>query len=61
MEAERWKKIEGLYQAAIAQPPEKRAEFLAQACPADAGLRGEVQSLLAQQADSFLELSLIHI
>jgi serine/threonine protein kinase len=57
MEAERWKKIEGLYQAAIAQPPEKRAEFLAQACPADAGLRGEVQSLLAQQADSFLESS----
>jgi eukaryotic-like serine/threonine-protein kinase len=32
-----------------------RAEFLAQACPADDGLRDEVQSLLAQQADSFLE------
>jgi Tol biopolymer transport system component len=55
MQAERWKKVEELYEAAIALPPEKRAEFLAQACPADAGLRGEVQSLLAQQADSFLE------
>jgi Tol biopolymer transport system component len=55
MEADRWKKIQELYEAAIALPPEKRAEFLAQACPADAGLRGEVQSLLAQPAGSFLE------
>jgi serine/threonine protein kinase len=57
MQADRWKKIEGLYQAAVALSPEKRAEFLEQACPGDAGLRGEVQSLLAQQADSFLESS----
>ena len=55
MEADRWKEIQGLYEAAIALPPEKRAEFLEQACPADAGLRGEVQSLLTQPADSFLE------
>jgi hypothetical protein len=48
-------KIQALYDSAIALPPEMRAEFLAQACPADAGLRSEVQSLLAQQADSFLE------
>ena len=55
MQAERWKQIEDLYQAALAQPPEKRAAFLAQACPDDAQLLGEVQSLLDQQADSFLE------
>ena len=55
MQADRWKRIQELYEAAMAQQPEKRAEFLEQACPADAGLRGEVQSLLAQQADSFLE------
>src|ERR1019366_5310686 len=55
MQAERWKQIEELYQAALAQPPEKRAAFLAQACPDDPQLRGEVQSLLDQQADSFLE------
>jgi len=55
MQADRWKEIQELYEAAIALPPEKRAEFLAQACPADAGLRGEVQSLLAQPANSFLE------
>jgi hypothetical protein len=53
MQAERWKQIEELYQAALAQPPEKRAAFLAQACPDDPQLRGEVQSLLDQQADSF--------
>src|ERR1017187_9753180 len=55
MRADRWKEIQELYEGAVALPPEKRAEFLEQACPADAGLRGEVQSLLAQQADSFLE------
>jgi hypothetical protein len=63
MQAERWKQIEDLYQAALAQPPEKRAAFLAQACPDDAQLRAEVQSLLDQQAGSFLEsapISAIH-
>ena len=55
MQADRWKRIQELYEAAVALPSEKRAEFLSQACPADTGLRGEVESLLAQQADSFLE------
>jgi len=54
MPPDRFKKIEELYQGAVALPAEKRAEFLAQADPA---LRDEVQSLLAQQADSFLESS----
>ncbi len=55
IQAERWKVIQDLYEAAVALPPEKRDEFLAQACPGDDGLRGEVQSLLALSADSFLE------
>jgi hypothetical protein len=55
MQAERWRQIEDLYQAALAEAPEERAAFLAQACPDDSQLRGEVQSLLDQQADSFLE------
>jgi serine/threonine protein kinase len=55
MQAERWKQIEALYQAALAQPPEKHPAFLAAACPGDPQLRGEVESLLDQQADSFLE------
>ena len=57
MQAERWKQIQELYEAAIALSPEKRAGFLAHACAADAGLRAEVQSLLAEQVDSFLESS----
>jgi serine/threonine protein kinase/Tol biopolymer transport system component len=57
MQAERWKEIEELFQAALVQPPERRAEFIQQACPDDPQLRGEVQSLLDQQADSFLESS----
>jgi non-specific serine/threonine protein kinase/serine/threonine-protein kinase len=55
MQVELWKKIETLYQAALSQPIEQRAAFLAQACPDDPQLRSEVQSLLDQQADSFLE------
>jgi Tol biopolymer transport system component len=57
MQAERWKKIEKLYQAAVALSAEKRADYLAQACPGDPDLRAEVLSLLAQNADSFLESS----
>src|SRR5579862_8881838 len=55
MEAERWKRIEELYQDALAQPPDGRVAYLAQTCPEDAQLRAEVQSLLDQGADSFLE------
>jgi hypothetical protein len=28
MQADLWKKVEALYQAALAEPPEKRAAFL---------------------------------
>jgi eukaryotic-like serine/threonine-protein kinase len=55
MQAERWQQIEDLCQAVLSQAPEKRAAFLAQACPDDLQLRSEVQSLLDQKADSFLE------
>src|SRR6202453_123677 len=57
MEPERWKKIEELYKAAMAQPVEKRADILQNACPGDPELRAEVESLLeaAGDASSFLE------
>ena len=55
MQVELWKRIETLYQAALAQPIEQRAAFLLHSCPDDPQLRSEVQSLLDQQADSFLE------
>src|SRR5215472_13165137 len=54
MLADRWKRVERLYEAAIAVPQEKRAEFLEQACVDDAGLREEVQSLLDQETGGFL-------
>jgi non-specific serine/threonine protein kinase/serine/threonine-protein kinase len=57
MQAELWKKVESLYQAVLAQPPEQRAAFIVEACPDDPQVRREVQSLLDEQADSFLESS----
>jgi serine/threonine protein kinase len=59
MQPEVWKKVEELVRAAQALSPEKRAEFLKEACP-DAQLRGEVVSLLTQKVDSFLESSPLH-
>ena len=55
MQADLWKKVEALYQAALTQPSGERAAFLLQVCPDDHRLRSEVQALLDQQADSFLE------
>jgi serine/threonine protein kinase/tetratricopeptide (TPR) repeat protein len=54
MTAERWKKIEEVYHAAMAQPAERRAQFVTEACP-DVSMRAEVQSLLDQQTGSFLD------
>ena len=50
MQADLWKRVESLYHAALAQPRDQRTAFLAQACPDDALVRREVQSLLDQQA-----------
>jgi hypothetical protein len=57
MHADLWTKIEELYQAAMARPPEKRVAFVDRACPDDPQLRDEVQSLLdaASGDSSFLE------
>src|SRR5579864_1794207 len=59
MQADLWKKVEELFQAVQAQPPEKRAEFLEEACPDDRQVCREVQSLLnaAPGAASFLDSS----
>jgi hypothetical protein len=48
MQAERWKRIETLCQAALEQPPEKRAVFLMQACSDDAQLRAAVSGTSAK-------------
>jgi len=57
MESDRWKQIDNILQAALEQPPGKRADFLHRACKDDEALEMEVRSLLASQeeAGSFLE------
>jgi eukaryotic-like serine/threonine-protein kinase len=55
MPSDAWNRIEELFQAAHAQPPEARAEFLARSCPGDPELRAEVESLLQAAGDSFLD------
>jgi serine/threonine protein kinase len=55
MQADIWKKVEELYHAALAQPPEKRVAYLERAYPDDPLVRREVESLLGQKAASFFE------
>ena len=49
MNAERWKKIESLFESALERDPAERAAFLDEACANDPSLRQEVESLLAHQ------------
>ncbi|HEX8566886.1 MAG TPA: serine/threonine-protein kinase [Pyrinomonadaceae bacterium] len=57
MNAERWQKIKGLFDAAQELEPKKRARFLDSACGDDPELRGEVEKLLESfdDAESFME------
>ena len=54
---ERWQDIERIYHRALELDGSARAEFLAKTCAGNAGLRDEVESLLAHeaQAGSYLE------
>ncbi|MBS0396643.1 MAG: serine/threonine protein kinase, partial [Proteobacteria bacterium] len=47
MDAARWQRIKDLFEAARALPAPERARFLAGECGTDAGLRAELDSLLA--------------
>jgi eukaryotic-like serine/threonine-protein kinase len=57
VQAERWKKVEELFDAAQRQPANQRAEFLRHACPHDAELCAEVETLLkaAESRDQLLD------
>jgi len=57
VEADRWRKIERLYHAALELQQGRWAAFVDEACGGDASLKQELLSLLAQseKADSFLE------
>ena len=58
MQPERWRQIEGLYHKACALEGQERIAFLNKACAHDAGLREELESLLASgdEAQSFIEI-----
>jgi eukaryotic-like serine/threonine-protein kinase len=49
---DRWQTVERLYHATLAQPVERRAAFLTEACAGDEELRHEVESLLAQDGST---------
>jgi eukaryotic-like serine/threonine-protein kinase len=57
MDADRWKQVDRLLQAALECPPKERDAFLRSACAGDEALEREVRSLLRaqHQAGSFLE------
>jgi hypothetical protein len=46
METERWKLVDDLLQSALKLAPERREEFLAEACGGDSALVDEINSLL---------------
>jgi len=58
MDAARWNRIEELLQEALDREPHERAAFLTAACGSDAGLRREIDDLLAREAsENFLSRS----
>lgn len=60
MTAERFRQLDAIVGAALAMAPEQRAAWIAAQCGDDAGLRGEVEALLAHAADiDFLEQPLL--
>jgi len=63
MTPERWLQVERIYHEAEAQPAGERASFLDQACAGDAGLRGEVERMLAgdSEAAGFLEVPAVEM
>ena len=63
MDAERWKRVDELLQAALQVPAERQEEFLRQQCGGDPELLEEVRSLLTshRKAGSFLESPGLHV
>jgi serine/threonine protein kinase/predicted Zn-dependent protease len=63
MDAERWKRVDELLQAALRLPAERQGEFLRQQCGGESELLDEVRSLLTsdRKAGSFLESPGLHV
>ena len=52
MDADRWQQVSRLYHRALERPVDERRSFLDVACRGDEALRGEVESLLANEASA---------
>ncbi|HEU4334435.1 MAG TPA: serine/threonine-protein kinase [Candidatus Eisenbacteria bacterium] len=54
---ERWARVSEIFHAALERPPEKRAEYVKEACAGEPGLETEVRSLLEshESAGGYLE------
>jgi len=52
MDAERWRRVEELYKAALDWTPAQRPALLAERCKGDGDLRNEVESLLRQESST---------
>jgi hypothetical protein len=63
MDAERWKRVDDLLQAALQVPAGQQEEFLRRQCGGDADLIEEVRSLLTshRKAGSFLDQPGLHV
>ena len=59
MDAQRWRQIDRIFQAALEQKPAERASFLDEACSGDQRLRSEVEALLSSdgQCCGLLEMN----
>ena len=57
MDAQRWQKIKGLFDAVQTLEPKQRQKFLEKACAGDANLHREVERLIDSfdSAESFME------
>jgi serine/threonine-protein kinase len=55
MEPDRWQRIERLYHTALEQEPARREVYLREACGPDQSLLREVESLLTEHAQAFIQ------
>ena len=57
MNPERWKKVEEVFESALACAPEERSAYLTSVCAGDSALRNQVETLIAsyEKAGNFIE------
>lgn len=56
MDRERWQQVDRIFKSALERAPSERDAFLDEVCSSDAGLRSEVESLIAHDhAGSFMD------